>query len=187
MQLLIPLISIKSFLLKILNSHSSLKSEYPINENGISCCLIDSSPAMKSKKILTTKNGIKKYKFVCPKMIWDYNPETQRSHRKCTCDNPCTESKCGRMIYIYPEQNLRAYPGTLRGTKEWDTYKIRTTVECSINHFKDSFCLPGRKTQNEKILHADLILAGITQLETVLLADKIHQHQYIRSIKPLIA
>jgi len=34
------------------------------------------------------------------------------------------------MVYIYPEKNLRAYPGTLRGTKEWeDTYKIRAAVE----------------------------------------------------------
>jgi hypothetical protein len=92
------------------------------------------------------------------------------------------------MIYIYPEKDLRAYPGVLRGTPQWDeTYKIRTTVERSINHFKDSFGLAGRKTQNEKTLHADLILAGITQLISVLLADKIHQHQYIRSLKPLIA
>jgi hypothetical protein len=92
------------------------------------------------------------------------------------------------MIYTYPEKNLRAYPGVLRGTSQWDeTYKIRTTVERSINHFKDSFGLAGRKTQNEKTLHADLILAGITQLISVLLADKIHQHQYIRSLKPLIA
>ena len=30
------------------------------------------------------------------------------------------------MIYIYPEKNLRAYPGAVRGTEEWDsTYKIR--------------------------------------------------------------
>ena len=120
-------------------------------------------------------------------MIWDYNPETQRSHRKCTCENPYTSSKCGRMYYIYPEQNLRAYPGTIRGTDEWDnTYKTRTSVERSINHFKDSFCLAGRKTQNEETLHADLILAGITQLITVVLADAIHQHQFIRSLKPLI-
>ncbi len=34
---------------------------------------------------------------------------------------------------------------------------------------------------------ADLILAGITQLITVVLADKIHHHEYIRSLKPLIA
>lgn len=92
------------------------------------------------------------------------------------------------MVYIYPEKDLRAYPGTLRGTTQCDnTYKIRTTVERSINQFKDSFGLSGRKTQNEKTLHADLLLAGITQLIGVILADKIKQHQYIRSLKPLIA
>lgn len=54
------------------------------------------------------------------------------------CDNPCTTSSCGRMIYIYPEKNLRAYPGVERGSREWeDTYKIRVNVEKSINHFKD--------------------------------------------------
>lgn len=67
------------------------------------------------------------------------------------------------------------------------TYKIRVNVEKSINHFKDSFCVANRKTQNEKTLHADLLLAGIAQLVTVIVADKIHQHQYIRSLKPLIA
>ena len=78
--------------------------------------------------------------------------------------------------------------GVERGSQEWeDTYKIRVNVEKSIKHFKDSFCIANRKTQNEKTLHADLLLAGITQLVTVLVADKIHQHQYIRSLKPLIA
>lgn len=92
------------------------------------------------------------------------------------------------MVYIYPEKDLRAYPGTLRGTEEWDnTYKIRTVVEQNIHHSKENLCLAGRHTQNEKTLHADLILAGITQLITVVLADKIHQHKYIRSLKPLIA
>lgn len=52
---------------------------------------------------------------------------------------------------------------------------------------KYQFCIAGRKTQNEKTLHADLLLAGISQLITVMVADKIHQHQYIRSLKPLIA
>ena len=88
----------------------------------------------------------------------------------------------------YPEKNLRAYPGTIRGTDEWDdTYKIRTVVERDIHHIKDNLCLAGRRTQNEKTLHADLILAGITQLITVVLADKINHHEYIRSLKPLIA
>ncbi|MEQ2661600.1 ISNCY family transposase, partial [Roseburia amylophila] len=60
--------------------------------------------------------------------------------RVCHCDNPCTTSSCGRMIYVYPEKNLRAYPGVERGSEEWEeTYKIRVNVEKSINHFKDSF------------------------------------------------
>ena len=92
------------------------------------------------------------------------------------------------MVYIYPEKNLRAYPGTIRGTEEWDnTYKIRTVVERDISYIKDSLCLAGRRTQNEKTLHADLILAGITQLITVVLADKINHHEYNRSLKPFIA
>ena len=86
------------------------------------------------------------------------------------------------------KKNLRAYPGVIRGTEEWDnTYKIRTVVERDINHIKDNLCLAGRRTQNEKTLHDDLILAGITQLITVVLADKIKHHEYIRSLKPLIA
>ena len=75
-----------------------------------------------------------------------------------------------------------------RGSKEWnDTYKIRVNVEKSINHFKDSFCVAKRKTTNEKTLHADLLLAGISQLLTVMVADKMNQRQHIRSLKSFIA
>ena len=173
-----------------LNGRMALpEADCPLNENGIPCCPKDASLPMKregSKSHL--RCGLPTMKFVCPKMKWVYDKETRKSKRVCHCENPCTESSCGRMFYIYPEKNLRAYPGTIRGTDEWNsTYKIRVTVEKSINHFKDSFCVAGRKTQNEKTLHADLLLAGITQLITVLVADKIHKHQYIRSLKPLIA
>lgn len=82
----------------------------------------------------------------------------------------------------------KSHPGIARGTEEWrDTYKIRGNVEKSINHFKDSFCVAGRRTQNERILHADLLLAGISQLVTGMVADKIHSRKFIRSLKPLIA
>ena len=170
-----------------LNSRAGLQDkDYSVNEDGIPCCPNDASLPMKQEGNTShLRSGIPSLKFVCPKMSWDKG-EDGKYHRVCHCENPCTDSKSGRMIYIYPEQDLRTYPGTIRGTEEWDsTYKIRTTVERSINHFKDSFCLAGRKTQNEKTLHADLILAGITQLISVVLADKIHKHQYIRSLKPL--
>lgn len=164
-------------------------TDYTVNENGIPCCPHNPSLPMRregSRSHLRSK--LPTMKFVCPKMKWEYNPANKSKRRVCHCDNPCTSSSCGRMIYIYPEKNLRAYPGVERVSQEWeDTYKIRVNVEKSINHFKDSFCIADRKTQNEKTLHADLLLAGITQLVTVLVADKIHQYQYIRSLKPLIA
>ena len=163
--------------------------DYTVNDNGVPCCPHDASLPMKregSKSHL--RCGLPTMKFVCPKMKWERDCVTKKTKRVCHCDNPCTASSCGRMIYIYPEQNLRAYPGTIRGTLEWDsTYKTRGNVEKSINHFKDSFCVAGRKTQNEKTLHADLLLARIAPLITIMVADKIHKHQYIRCLKPLIA
>lgn len=58
------------------------------------------------------------------------------------------------MVYLYPEKDLRAYPGTVRGTEEWNTtYKIRTTAERSINHFKDSFGIASYRTRKEQTLH----------------------------------
>ena len=170
-----PLIHPKTFLGD--NRHFS-KAYIPLNARS----------GLENQDYTLNEEGIPAFKFVCPKMKWIYDKTTQKAHRQCFCDNPCTSSKCGRMVYIYPEKNLRAYPGTIHGTEEWDnTYKIRTVVERNINHIKDSLCLAGRRTQNEKTLHADLILAGITQLITVVLADKINYHEYIRSLKPLIA
>ncbi|MCF2705655.1 ISNCY family transposase, partial [Enterocloster clostridioformis] len=70
--------------------------------------------------------------FVCPKMKWEYNKQDKSKRRVCHCEDPCTTSSCGRMFYIYPEKDFRAYPGTARGTEEWDsTYKIRVNVEKS--------------------------------------------------------
>lgn len=173
-----------------LNGRISLgDSDCPLNEDGIPFCPKDPTLPMKregSKSHL--RCGLPTMKFVCPRMKWKYDKSTKKSKRVCECEDPCTDSSCGRMFYVYPEKNLRAYPGTARGTQEWDdTYKIRVNVEKAINHFKDSFCVAGRKTRNEKTIHADLLLAGITQLVTVMVADKLHKHQYIRSLKPLVA
>lgn len=172
-----------------LNGRASLQnSDYTINEHGIPCCPKDKGLPMKPEGNTShLRSGIPSFKFVCPKMTWDKCSDG-KYRRACHCENPCTSSKSGRMIYTYPEKDLRSYPGTIRGTDEWDkTYKIRSVVEQSINHFKDSMCISGRKSQNEKTAHADLLLSGITQLITVILADKIHKHELIRSLKPLIA
>ena len=172
-----------------LNERSKLKNpDFTINADDIPCCPHDPSLPMKPEGTAKTKAGLLRYKFVCPMTKWVYDPDTQKAHRYCGCKNPCTSSSCGRMVYIQQDSDYRAYPGAIRGTAEWDnTYKIRTVVKRDIQHIKDNLCLAGRRTQNEKTLHADLILAGITQLITVVLAEKIHHREYIRSLKPLIA
>lgn len=68
----------------------------------------------------------------------------------------------------------------------FDSSDIEAFVQ-ENNHIKDNLCVATRRTQNGNKLHSDLILAGITQLITVVLTDKIHHHEYIRSLKPLIA
>ena len=85
-------------------------TDYTVNENGIPCCPHDSTLPMKregSKSHLRSK--LPAMKFVCPKMKWMRDKQTGKTYRKCHCDNPCTISSCGRMIYIYPEKNLRIF------------------------------------------------------------------------------
>lgn len=55
---------------------------------------------------------------------WDKCDDGKYRH-VCRCENPCTSSASARMVYVYPEKNLRAYPGVIRRTQAWDnTYKI---------------------------------------------------------------
>ena len=169
-------------------AHDLKYPDCPINEDGVPCCPNDPTLPMKPESSSShLRCGMPTLKFVCPKMSWK-KCEDGKHRRRTSCENPCTDSLSGRMFYVYTEKNLRTFPGTVRGTEEWDdTYKIRVAVEKSINHFKDSFCVAGRKTRNALTSEADLYLAGITQLVTVLIADSIHQHKYIRSLKPLIS
>lgn len=93
--------------------------DYTVNDKGIPCCPHDPSLPMKREgSRFHLRCGLPTMKFICPKMKWEWNNTTKQSKRVCHCDNPCTTPSCGRMIYIYPERNLRAYPGCVRGTEE---------------------------------------------------------------------
>jgi len=172
-----------------LNSRSKLENaDYTINESGHPCCPHDSSLPMKPEGNTShLRCKIPTFKFVCPKMKW-LKCDDGKYRRRTLCENPCTSSLCGRMVYIYPEKDLRAFPGVIRDTPQWnDTYKIRATVEQTLNHFKNNLCIADRKTHNDKTIFADLLFAGITQLISVVLADKIHRSDCFRSLKKLIA
>ena len=90
-----------------LNSRSGLENpDYTINADGIPCCPHDENLAMKYEGTSKLKSGVTRYKFVCPMIKWKKNPNTCKYVRVCHCDNPCTTSSCGRMVYIYPENRL---------------------------------------------------------------------------------
>jgi len=48
-------------------------------------------------------------KWVCPLSSY------KSGKRTCSCPEPCTPSKSGRMFYTYPD-NLRSFPGYLPET-----------------------------------------------------------------------
>ena len=90
------------------------KDIFESDKNGIPCCPHDSSLPMKhegSKSHLKSK--LSTMKFICPKMKLEYNRQDKSKRSVCHCDNPCTTSSCSRMIYVYPEKNLRAYYNSL--------------------------------------------------------------------------
>lgn len=134
---------------------------------------------------IATKNGrADRDKWICPKTRC--SKTSSGTTRICTCENPCTNSKYGRVTFTYPNKNFRLYPGTIRGTEEWNKiYKIRCNVEQTINHIKCNMGIAGRKTRDRKTTKADVFLACIAQLLTVIVADAMSKPQYIRSIKKL--
>ena len=94
----------------------------------------------------------------------------------------------GKCVYVYPDKNLRLYPGISRDDSDFFAiYKNRTAVERTISSFKHSLCIHGRKTSNSINTKADLFLAGISQLLCVLLADKIHRPDLARRARLLLA
>ena len=103
-----------------LNSRAKLEtSDYHLNADGIPCCPHNETLPMKYEGTSNLRNGVTRYKFLCPKIKWEKTADTGKYKRVCHCDNPCTTSSCGRMVYTYPEKDLRSYPGTIRGTEEW--------------------------------------------------------------------
>ena len=125
---------------------------------------------MKPEGTSKLRSGVVWYKFSCPKVKWKKDIATGKYHRVCHCERPCTFSPCGRMIYIYPEKDLRTYPGILRRT-------LHPSFGRQLWHHRPPEAEP---------LHSDLLLTRITQLIDVVSAAWNKKHQYIRSLMPLI-
>jgi len=165
-----------------LNPRNSGKAaDNNFDENGTPLCPVDQTPMTCLGKC-GGKNRSLRFKWVCHKSV------AVGSKRVCNCEHPCTDSSYGRCVYTYPHKNLRLYPGIARDSADWnELYKKRVFVERTIYSFKEYGCVSGRKTSNAATTKADLLLAGITQLIGVVLADALHQHKYARRIKKFVA
>lgn len=166
--------------------HSATRHDPLLDDSGIPLCPHD-GVHLKFHSICGGKNRSKRFKFVCPKTSYVITSAHGRSLR-CNCENPCTTSKYGRCVYIYPDADKRLYPGILRGSPEWDAwYAKRTAIERSIGSFKYVLGVEQRKTFNAATTKADIFLAGIVQLLSVILANAIHEQRLFRCIRRLTA
>ena len=165
--------------------NSTGKQDTLLDESGIPLCPLDGTQ-LKFHSVCGGKNRSKRLKFVCPKSV--SHKTSSGCSLRCTCDNPCTPSAYGRCVYIYPDSDLRLYPGILRGSSQWDDlYAKRVAVERSIGSFKHVLGLEQRKTANSLTTKADLYLAGIVQLLCVVLADVLHHRHLFRCVRRLAA
>lgn len=152
------------------------------NEYCYPLCPNDNTLVMKFCGYTKEQGRTDRLKWGCPKMKYS------KGHYISLCDNPCSTAVRGRTTYTFANQNFRNLPGVVRDSEKWNNlYKIRCVVEQTINHFKTNMCVASRKSRNLLTTKADLLLASITQLFTVIIADKLKSHKLIRSLKPLIS
>lgn len=127
------------------------------------------------------KNRAPRMKWVCPLSV------CKKGQWRTSCENPCTESPCGRMAYTYMD-DCRLYPGAVpRGTDHWNNiYRQRTVIERTLSYCKDVYAIAHPRTQDRHTISADFIFAGITQLVTLIIANKISAKP-LCSLRSLIA
>lgn len=162
-------------------NESTLK-KVGFNDYGYPTCPNDPSLAMKCCGSTKEKGRSDRTKWCCPKV------HMVKGQWVCDCKQPCSTAKKGRTTYTYENMELRMFPGIQRDTPEWDClYKIRTSIEREINHFKTNMCIAGKHTRNHATTKADVFLAGIASQLTVIVASRMGCPEYIRSLKPLAA
>jgi hypothetical protein len=162
--------------------NESTLPEVGYNTYGYPTCPNDSSLDMKYRGLCREKGRADRIKWICPKV------HVVKGEWVNDCKEPCSSAIHGRTSYTNDSLEFRMFPGLQRDSDEWvSLYKFRTSIERSINHFKTNMCVAGRKTRNHLTTKADVYIAGIASLLTVVVAHRMSKPQYLRSLKPLIA
>lgn len=106
----------------------------------------------------------------------------------CTCEDPCTPAKSGRMVYTYPEDNYRKHTPIPRNSKLWKTiYLFRIAVEQSISRLKLPLMLGRLTVMDFNSAYCDFVLAAIAQNLVALIALRAKLNDKVRSLRWLVA
>ena len=156
------------------------------NEDGIPTCPNDPTLPMKFDGITRGKNRADRIKWLCPKS------KKTRINGKTTyilsCDNPCTESHCGRVCQIPIHNDFRMNTAVPRNSALWNTlYKIRTIIERTNFMIKFPMALNYTKLHNTTSLKSELVISAITQQITLLISNSLKETKHLLSIKKLVA
>lgn len=170
-----------------LNPRNSPSLPQPgFNEVGVPLCPYDSSLPMIYDGITREKGRADRIKYICPKAK-KINVKGKISYI-LNCENPCTNSKCGRIKQITIHHNYRFNSSIPRDSLKWQKlYKLRTICERSICQIKNFIQLKSSRVRNTVSLKSDILLACISQLIAFILIFKTKNYDNPLAIKSLIA
>ncbi len=82
----------------------------------------------------------------------------------CSCQNECSKSSYGRVIYTYPNSNYRLFTPIPRGTQRWkDIFKKRTSVERTNKRTKVDYALQNTKARTKCHMAWRVLLSFVNQ------------------------
>ncbi len=140
------------------------------------CCPNDKFLILKYAGICKETGRATRIKYICPKTKSNIT----------YCDTPCSSAKCGYIHYEYESHDLRAHPIM---DKDCDKYsqisKKRVIIEQVISRLKLPLAMSGTFIRHSKSTKADLFMAGIAHLVTVLLAHRMKLPSKVRSSKSI--
>lgn len=145
-------------------------------------CPIDTELPLKFDCIIRGQNRTPRLKYMCPKC-----KRTSKGY-VCSCENPCTDTKCGFIHYENLPDDIRSHPIIPRDSEQWDDISgSRHIVEQSISRLKLPLRMGGSYIRNTKTAKADFFMSGIAHLVIAYVAYQAGLFDKVRSVKSIAA
>lgn len=129
------------------------KQHFTINNDGIPVC--PEGQVMRRDGRERTKGRMK---FKCPKISFSGGKAA------CTCSNPCSTAKYGRVVHVVMKDNPRLFNDPPRGSKEWKLeFNARTSAERCNKREKVDYKLEDGRYRSSKMWYCRLFAIMMCQ------------------------